>query len=67
MNRISVKISVALILLGLSACSPQTVEEAVMAEPVVFEDSALKGMENECGSAVTDAGDGIGGTGCKVD
>lgn len=62
----TVRICIAIALLGLSACSQKNagMDEAALAAPVVVEEPAALERKSDC--LATDVGDGIGGTGCPV-
>jgi len=61
----TVRICIAIALLGLSACSQNTaMNEAAVAAPVVVVEPVI--LERKSGCIATDMDDGIGGTGCPV-
>ena len=61
----TVRICIAIALLGLSACSPKTVmDEAAVAAPVIVEAPVILERKSDC--LASDVDDGIGGTGCPV-
>jgi len=61
----TVRICIAIALLGLSACSQNTaMDEAAAAAPVVVEEPVALERKSDC--LATDMDDGIGGTGCPV-
>lgn len=65
MMRKTFRISTAIALLTLSACSQYMSEDIVFVEePVVVEEPSTPQSKSSCGT--TDIDDGIGGTGCPA-
>ena len=61
----TVRICIAIALLGLSACSDKAaMDEAAVAAPVIVVEPVILESKSDC--APSDMGDGIGGTGCPV-
>ncbi len=61
----TVRICIAIALLGLSACSQNAaMDEAAVAAPVVVVEPVILERKSDC--VATDMDDGIGGTGCPV-
>ena len=61
----TVRICIAIALLGLSACSQKAaMDEAAGAAPVIVVEPVILERKSSC--TPTDMDDGIGGTGCPV-